>query len=180
MKQILPAALVALAAGCQSPAPETNALTGTGYGLTAGPTATPELKAAVLKADTDLFAAVFDACDADLAGTMMTEDVHFLHDKWGEIATTRDALVEAFRASCDRQAAGTDFRARRERVDDTIEVHALSGYGALETGVHRFYALLPGEAPKLTETGRFLIVWKQDGDTLRMAETISYDHSLAE
>lgn len=178
MKTFAFATLLLLVACQSAPAKET-ALTAAGFALTAGPTASPELKAAVLKADSDLFAAVFDACDADLAGTMMTDDVYFLHDKWGEIATSREQLTEAFRGTCERQAAGTDFRSRRERVEDATEVYALAGYGALEKGVHRFYALLPGEAPKLTETGQFIIVWKQEGDALKMAGTISYDHVLA-
>ncbi|MEZ5998585.1 MAG: nuclear transport factor 2 family protein [Hyphomonas sp.] len=180
MKKLTLILSLILLTACQSPADAPRGVAGNDYNLIAGPTATPELKAAVLKADSELFAAVFDACDADLAGTMMTADVRFLHDKWGEIANSRDALVDVFRGGCERQAAGTDFRARRERVEDTIEVYALAGIGALETGVHRFYALPPDGPPKLTETGRFIIVWKQDGETLRMSETISYDHVLAD
>ncbi len=46
-------------------------------------------------------------------------------------------------------------------------------YGALETGVHRFYARLPGKPEELTETGNFMIQWKQVDGKWLMAERAS-------
>ncbi len=62
----------------------------------------------------------------------------------------------------------------------SLEVWPIDKYGALETGMHRFYARLPGKPEELTETGNFMILWKRVGNDWRMAESISYGHQLAQ
>jgi len=111
---------------------------------------------------------------------MLTDDFRFLHDKFGLIETSKAQFVADIEAGCERQAKGSDFRARRELVPGTMQVWPIDKYGALELGEHRFYARLPGKPDQLTEAGRFVIVWKQVGGNWRMAETISYGHKLAE
>lgn len=49
---------------------------------------------------------------------------------------------------------------------------------ALETGTHRFYAIQKGKPDRLTETGQFTQVWKEENGQWRLA--LSYDHQLAE
>ena len=147
------------------------------YHLRAGPEATPELIAAITKADADLFAAVFDHCDADGVAAMLTDDFRFVHDKDG--ASTGAKFVADLKGHCDRVKTGEDFAARRELIPESLEVWPLNNYGALEIGVHRFYAKLPGKPDTLTETGNFMILWKRDGDRWRMAESVSYGHKLA-
>lgn len=148
------------------------------YHLRAGPEATPELIAAITKADADLFDAVFIACDADKLAAMLTDDFRFIHDKDG-LTSSKTLFVQQERDGCARQATGEDFRARRELVPESLEVWPIDKYGALEIGVHRFYARLPGKPDTLTETGNFMILWKRDGDRWLMAESISYGHRLA-
>ena len=43
------------------------------------------MTAAIAKADADLFAAVFNRCDADTVAAMLTDDFRFVHDKDGEV-----------------------------------------------------------------------------------------------
>ena len=38
---------------------------------------------------------------------------------------------------------------------------------------------MPGKPDQLTETGKFIDLWKQEGDTWKLARVISYDHVLA-
>ena len=77
-------------------------------------------------------------------------------------------------------AAGTDFRARRELVPGSMSVHVIGDYGAMQMGTHRFYALREGKADRLTETGKFIDLWKREGDGWKLARVISYDHVLAD
>jgi hypothetical protein len=153
---------------------------GTAYHLSDGAVTDPELVTEVEAADARLFRAIFDACDIDAASTMLTEDVRFIHDKWGQTANDRATLVNAFKSGCKNQAAGSDFHSRREIVPGTQQVHALNGYGAIETGKHRFYAVLPGKPEQLTEISEFVILWKHVGGKWLMAEAISYDHKLTD
>jgi len=148
------------------------------YHLRPGAAPTAEMTAAITKADADLFAAVFDRCDADGIAAMLTDDFRFVHDKDGE--STRAQFVDNFKGHCERVKTGEDFAARRELVPGSLEVWPIDKYGALEIGVHRFYARLKDKPETLTETGNFMILWKQVDGKWLMAESISYGHKLAE
>jgi Domain of unknown function (DUF4440) len=148
--------------------------------LRAGPQATTQLTADITAKDHELFAAVFDTCDADKLRSMVTDDLEFFHDKDGLSETSGAKFADDIRQHCERIKTGVDFRARREIVAGSIEVYPLNNYGAVETGVHRFYAIVPGKPDRLTETAQFLHVWKNDGGQWKLARVISYNHTLAD
>ncbi|HTU00060.1 MAG TPA: nuclear transport factor 2 family protein [Rhizomicrobium sp.] len=148
------------------------------YHLRPGAAPTLEMTAAITKADADLFDAVFLQCDAAKVAAMTTGDFRFVHDKDGE--SDRAKFVENLKGHCERVKTGVDFPARRELVPSTLEVWPIDNYGALEIGTHKFYARLPGKPETLTETGNFMILWKQVDGKWLMAESISYGHKLAE
>lgn len=148
-------------------------------GLTEGPKASDTLKSEILTADKALFDAVFVTCDMSSLSKMLTKDVKFIHDKWGQIAQNRAEMLKTFGASCDRQKAGTDFKARRELIPETVQIHALNKYGAIEIGKHNFFAVQSDGTLKETESGEFIILWKKENNAWKMAETISYNHILA-
>jgi hypothetical protein len=129
--------------------------------------------------DRTLFDAVF-GCKLDVLAGMLTDDFEFFHDKWGQTATSGRQFADAIAQGCERQKTGSDFKARRELVEGSMTVHVLNNYGAMQMGAHRFYALQPGKADRLTETGRFIDLWKQENGTWKLARVISYDHRLAE
>lgn len=171
-----------LAAGCAlSPASHSKASDGGSakLGLKAGPTASSELISQILAADELFFAAMFDKNDAETLTSLVTDDFEFFHDKFGQIANSRDEFVEKMRQQFEMQKQGTNFRARRELVRDSVAVYPLNNYGALQMGIHRFYAVSPGEPDRLTETGRFTTVWKMENGQWRIARALSYDHVLA-
>jgi len=145
--------------------------------LTPGATTSPELVATLAERDQALFAAVF-GCDIDALRPMIADDFEFLHDKYGKVADSGAKFVSDVAAGCQRQAAGTDFRSRRELVPGTLQTYALNGYGAVQLGVHRFYALRRGGPDRLTETSRFVDVWKLDGAAWKLSRVVSYGHEL--
>ncbi len=59
-------------------------------GLVAMPAPADTLRVQIRQADTQLFAAAFEACDADKAAAMTTDDMEFFHDKDGKSASSRD------------------------------------------------------------------------------------------
>ena len=148
--------------------------------LRAGPKATTQLVEEISAQDQALFAAVFDACDADKLRTLVTDDLEFFHDKDGLSETSGAHFVEDIRQHCERIRTGVDFRARRELVPGSLAVYPLNNYGAVETGVHRFYAIVEGKPDQLTETSQFMNIWKNDSGTWKLARVISYGHTLAE
>jgi len=148
------------------------------YHLRPGAAPTPQMTAAIAKADAALFAAVFDRCDSAAVSAMLTGDFRFVHDKDG--ASSRAKFVDDLKGHCARLKTGEDFPARRALVPASLEVWPIGHYGALEIGTHRFYARIRGKPETLTETGHFMILWKQVDGKWLMAEGISYGHKLAQ
>lgn len=146
-----------------------------------GPQTSPELKATVLDLDTRLFDAVFNSCDTEKLRPLVAEDFEFYHDKDGLSVTSGTQMVDNLRGMCARQQTGEDYRARRELDMATSEVFAMNNYGAIHTGVHRFYMLEPGKPEKLVEISRFSNLWhKDDKGTWTLTRVFSYDHRTTE
>ncbi len=147
---------------------------------TAGPEQTRQQFDEVAAADLALFSAFFDRCDTAALAKMVTDDFEMFHDKNGHMARSGKEFLDAITGTCARQKTGEDYRARRELVAGTLKVYPLNNYGAVETGVHRFYQLLPGKPEKLVEVSQFTHVWKKDEGGWKLARVLSYDHRLTE
>ena len=147
--------------------------------LTPGPTARAGLHDEILAADAALFKAFFDTCDIDALRGLVTDDFEMFHDKGGRGPTSGAAFVQAAQDKCKRQADGIDFMSTRKLVPESMKVYPINNYGAVETGVHTFYAVKQGEPDRLTETSQFVHVWKEDNGHWRLARVLSFDHQLA-
>ncbi len=141
--------------------------------------ASPELIATLAEKDRQLFDAVF-GCKLDLLASLIADDFEFVHDKHGQTADSGAVFMDGMRANCKAQETGDNFRARRELVEGSMTVHVLNKYGAMQMGEHRFYALQSGQPDRLTETGKFIDLWRQIEGEWKLARVISYDHRLAE
>jgi len=136
----------------------------------------PDLRVAVMKADESLFAAVFDSCDPAAVAALTVEDFEFIHDKWGQIAKSRDEFVKAISGSCERQKQGTDFKATRRLINSSIAIYRMKDYGALQTGEHQFYRVEKDGTLSPTEYAKFTHLWREEKGRLLLAKVISYAH----
>lgn len=168
------AALAAGASPADKPKPGSN------IHLRAGPQQTQALFDAIAGADEAFFAAFFDTCDVDKVAAMVTDDFEFFHDKDGRAITSGQQFIDVMKAKCARQRSGEDFLSKRVLVKESLKVYPLNHYGAVEVGVHRFYAVVEGQPDRLTEISQFTQVWKDDGGAWKLARVLSYDHRLAE
>jgi hypothetical protein len=125
--------------------------------------------------DTRLFDAIFKNCDLGQLKDLLTDDFEFYHDRGGLIATNATQFVEVIRKTCERQRTGQERRSRREPV--SIEVYPLSGYGAVQTGVHRFFIIRENEVEEAGDIAKFTHVWRKVGDKWKIARVLSYDHN---
>jgi ketosteroid isomerase-like protein len=147
--------------------------------LTPGAVARPGLTDEIRAADAAFFKAFFDDCDVETVRGMVTDDFEMFHDKDGRVTTSGAAVVQDTIDKCKRQAEGADFLSTRKLVPESLKVYPVNHYGAIETGVHRFYAVKAGQPDRLTETGQFTIVWKEEDGRWKLARALSYDHVLA-
>lgn len=162
-------------------APAAPALEASVHKARPGPTTSAALRDTVTELDAKLFDAVFNRCDADAVRALVADDFEFYHDKSGLAADSGKAFADSIRAMCERQQTGEDYRARRELDRPSSEVFAMNQYGALHTGVHRFFMLEPGKPEKLVEIARFSNLWKQEADgSWKLSRVFSYDHRVVE
>ena len=123
--------------------------------------------------DNEVFDTIFNKCNVERVGELITEDFEFYHDKGGQIAKSGKEFVDSIRGMCDRQSKGEDYRARRVLVRKSLVVYPLNNYGAVQMGVHRFYPLVKG---KPVEIAKFTHLWKKENGTWKLARVLSYDH----
>lgn len=118
-----------------------------------------------------LDAQVFDAynsCNLEKLGSFFTEELEFYHDNGGLTNRTRQSLVEAVK----NNICGKVYRVL---VPESLEVYPLRGYGAVETGVHRFYH--PGrDATESVGEAQFTMIWQEKDGAWQITRVISYDH----
>jgi hypothetical protein len=152
---------------------------GDNVNLTPGPEGSQALTDAIAKMDHELFHHFFDTCEVDKVAAIVADDLEFFHDKGGLTNTTGASFVESMKSKCERQKTGEDFLSKRVLDRESLRVYPLNNYGAVETGTHRFYAVVEGQPDRLTETAQFLMIWKQVDGAWKLARVVSYDHRLA-
>jgi hypothetical protein len=123
--------------------------------------------------DAELFDAIFNKCNIERLGELITEDFEFYHDKSGQVAKSGKEFVDSIRGMCERQTKGTDYRARRVLQRNSLEVYPLNNYGAVQMGIHRFYPLIKG---KSNEVAKFTHLWKKENGEWKLARVVSYNH----
>lgn len=148
-------------------------------GLAGTAPSTDTLRAQIRDADTRLFAAAFDACDADKAAAMTTEDMEFFHDKDGKSASSRADFRRSVAALCENGRKG-GWHLRRELVEDTLQVFPLQDDRALEMGDHRFHERGADGVERWTGQARFIQIWRRVDGQWQAERVISYDHRPAD
>jgi hypothetical protein len=128
-------------------------------------TAPAELVRTMAALDSALFTS-YNRCELDTFASFWAPDVEFYHDQSG-LTVGVQKLTDAVRANiCGK--------VRRQLVPGTLEVYIMHGYGALATGVHRFYPAGPDQLEAMGEA-RFILLWRRDGGW-KITRSISYDH----
>src|SRR3989304_3332507 len=102
----------------------------------AAPSPVDDLREQIRQADSQLFAVAFEACDADKAAAMTTEDMEFFHDKDGKSASNREDFRRSVANLCDN-ARKDGWRLRRDLGDSSLQVFPLHDERGLEMGDHR-------------------------------------------
>ena len=118
--------------------------------------------------DSVLFDATYVACDTARINSLLTSDIEFYHDRTGFHAG------DQVRADFAQLAAVCPARrgVRRELVPGTLRVYAIEGFGAIQTGVHRF---VENGNPVVT-VAQFTHLWKRTADGWRVSRVLSFEH----
>ena len=67
-----------------------------------------------------------------------------------------------------------DYKLTRQLLKETLEVHPIKDYGAIEIGTHQFRHIENGKEE--IGTFKFLMIWQKKNNQWRISRVISYDH----
>lgn len=129
-----------------------------------------ELDSAVTALDKELFDA-YNHCDLKTFESLLADDVEFYHDQGG-VTLGKEKLTESVKNNiCTGDT-------QRVLVAGTLKIYYMQGYGAIETGVHRF--LHPRtEAVNGTGEASFFTLWRYKDGEWKVTRAFSYDHHSA-
>ncbi|WP_445366253.1 nuclear transport factor 2 family protein [Microbulbifer sp. ANSA001] len=147
--------------------------------VVAGPQATEKLEKEITVVDSQLFDAVFNSCDIKKLGQLVTDDFEMYHDKWGKTASSAQEFLNGISSMCERQKSGSDIKARRELINDSVRVFPMNNYGAIQSGTHKFYGINADNSEVLRESGQFTHLWKKEDGQWKLARVLSFDHQPA-
>jgi hypothetical protein len=130
----------------------------------------PRLREEIARHDQRLFDALFVACNAGAANAIYAPDVEFYDDRSG--LAVGDAVREGSRRLAENCPA--DNGVRRILLEDTVEVHPLADYGAVQMGTHHFVE----QGAAKTTVARFVHTWKRAGSEWKLARIISLHQTV--
>ena len=116
-----------------------------------------------------MFFNAFNTKELDKLRSFLSDQLEFYHDLGGVTNYTQN--IDAFTRSF-----ASERKLRRELVWETLEVYPIRNYGAVETGIHRFYATEKGQQEKLSSEAKFVQVWLNENGTWKITRIISYGH----
>ena len=120
----------------------------------------------VANLDSSLFAA-YNSKNLDLMKTYFTTDLEWYQDNGGLIDFEK--VFSNFQSIFNR-----DYDLKRNLIKESLEVHPIEGYGAIEIGNHQFKHIENGKLE--IGTFKFLMIWKNDNGNWKISRVISYDH----
>jgi len=125
-----------------------------------------ELNKVVGALDSELFDS-YNRCDLDKFSSFFVDDVEFYHDQGG-VTLGKAKLLESLKMNICGKVS-------RELVSSSVQVYLMKGYGAVQTGSHRFHH--PGrEDTEPVGEAKFIHLWRYKDGAWKITRVISYDH----
>ncbi|MFM1931495.1 MAG: peptidase family [Bacteroidota bacterium] len=125
--------------------------------------------------DSLLFDVGFNTCDIQQFEALLSENFTFYHDQSGITNSKADFISGVQNGLCKLV-----YKPKRVLDRNTMEVYPLQEngvlYGAIQTGVHNFYAVEADQSEYITSTAKFTHVWILENGDFRLSEGLSYDH----
>jgi hypothetical protein len=113
--------------------------------------------------DSVLFDA-YNTCKPDKFELIFSENIEFYHDKAG-LNTSKKELIESLKNNICGKVT-------RELVKGSIEVYPIPGYGAVQTGEHRFHNNQE-KAGTPSHPGKFIHIWKKENGEWKITRVVS-------
>jgi hypothetical protein len=136
---------------------------------------TSELYQTIKARDSLLFDVGFNTCDLSQFENLVSEDFEFYHDEAG-ITSSKPEFIKSIKEGI----CNLPYKPRRALDKKSLAVYPLEKngvlYGAVEEGIHRFYAREKDKAEYLTSTAKFTHVWILENGEWKLSRGLSYNH----
>ena len=125
--------------------------------------------------DSLLFNVGFNTCDLKQFELLVSENFEFYHDLSG----ITNSKVE-FISGIQNGLCKLPYKPKRVLSENKMDVFPLEKngvlYGAIQTGIHNFYAVEESKIEYLTSTAKFTHVWIIENGDFKLSKGLSYDH----
>lgn len=115
------------------------------------------------KLDAELFDAAFISCDPKKFAQLFTDDAEFYHD----LAGAKFGPEVRTLGPCPKDKGLSRLLNR-----GSVQVFAVEGYGAIQTGEHSFVQ----HGSKTIEVAHFVHLWRKTANGWKMARILSFGH----
>lgn len=135
-----------------------------------------ELYKTIKEKDSLLFNLGFNHCDISQFENLVSENFEFYHDQTG-ITNSKSDFIKGIEYGLCKLA----YKPKRVLVKNSLKVYPLKNngilYGAIETGIHNFYAIEKENTEYLTSNAKFSHIWILENGNWKLSKGLSYDHN---
>ena len=125
--------------------------------------------------DSLVFNVGFNTCDIRQFEILVSENFEFYHDQAGITRSKAEFISGINNGLCK-----LTYKPKRVLAENEMEVYPLEKngvlYGAIQTGIHNFYAVENNNTEYLTSIARFTHVWILENGDFKLTKGLSYDH----
>jgi CubicO group peptidase (beta-lactamase class C family) len=136
---------------------------------------TSALYKTIKEKDSLLFNLGFNNCDIKQFENLINENFEFYHDQSG-ITNSKEEFISGI----ENGLCKLPYKPRRILSENKTEVFPLEKngvlYGAIQTGIHNFYAVEENKSEYLTSVAKFSHVWILENGDFKLSKGLSYDH----
>lgn len=129
----------------------------------------------IMWGDSIIFEESFNKCNVVALYMVTDEDFEFYHDQGGVQVGQKQFILTTYKNIC-----GLEYRPIRKLIEGSTKIFPLYNngelYGAIQEGVHAFYAQEKDVAPYLTSVARFTHLWIKKDNRWIIRRVLSYDH----
>jgi CubicO group peptidase (beta-lactamase class C family) len=134
-----------------------------------------ELYKTIKAKDSLLFNLGFNTCDIKQFENLVSEHFEFYHDQAG-ITNSKAAFISGIQNGLCK----LPYKPKRVLAENKMEVYPLAEngvlYGAIQMGIHHFYAVEENKSEYLTSIAKFTHVWILEEGDFKLKNGLSYDH----
>lgn len=143
--------------------------------VTAQTEKTSKLYQTIKEKDSLLFNIGFNKCDISQFDNLVSEKFEFYHDQLG-VTDSKSTFIN----SIQNGLCKLNYKPKRMLIENSLRVYPLKNngnlYGAIETGIHHFYAIEKDNTEYLTSIAQFSHLWILENGNWRLNKGLSYDH----